>query len=294
MTKPFDATLKGLLEASPTDWPALAGYPVAATAVIDADISTVSGAADKVLRVQGPPAWIMHIEFQTSPDQTLPRRVHLYNGLLENRHELPVRSVVILLRPQAELSNLTGVYEGQFPGEAPYLTFRYQVLRIWQLPVGRLLAGGFGTLPLAPISAVTPAQLPGVIEQMKERLRGQPRSQVSNLWTATYLLMGLRYEDALIERLLAEVIAMEESVTYQAIIAKGEQRGALREARKMLLLQGREQFGEPPPPEATATIEAIDDLERLEQLSLRVLRATSWQELLDLPRPAPRRRKRTS
>lgn len=71
MPKPFDATLKSLLETSPRDWPALAGYLVEAAEVIDADISTVSGAADKVLRIPGPSPWLMHVEFQTGPERGL-------------------------------------------------------------------------------------------------------------------------------------------------------------------------------------------------------------------------------
>src|SRR5438132_13996940 len=58
------------------------------------------------------------------------------------------------------------------------------------------------------------------------------RNKVSNLWGMTYILMGLRYEQALVNQLLEGVVAMEESVTYQAILA----RGALEEARKTLLL----------------------------------------------------------
>jgi predicted transposase YdaD len=222
MPKPIDATLKGLLEASPPDWPALAGYPETRVDVIDADISTVSGVADKVLRVHGPPNWLLHLDFQAGPDSTLPCRAHGYNAVLDGRHGLLVRTVLVLLRPQADLANLTGVYERQFAGEPSYLTFRYQVIRVWQLPVERLLAGGLGTLPLAPISAVTTTELPGVIRRMKERLRGRSRAQAGDVWTATYLLMGLRYEQALVNQLLEGVIAMEESVTYQALIAKGE------------------------------------------------------------------------
>lgn len=293
MPKPFDATLKAMLEAAPADWTTLAGYPPTKVEVIDADISTLSGAADKVLRVHGPPASIFHLDFQTGPDMTLPCRTHVYNAVLEGRHLLPVRSVLVLLRRQANLSNLTGVYERNFPGEPPYLTFRYQVIRVWELPAAQLLAGGVGTLPLAPISAVAEADLPGVIEKMRERLRGQTRTEISNLWTATYVLMGLCYEPALVHRLLQGVIAMEDSSTYQFLIAKGERQGALRELRKVLLLQGRDQFGEPPP-EAVAAIEANHDVDRLEQLLLRLRHVKSWQELLDLPQPPPRRRKRPS
>ena len=53
-TKPFDPTVKTLVETSPGDWPVLLGLPAAPTEVIDADIATVSGAGDKALRVR---AW---------------------------------------------------------------------------------------------------------------------------------------------------------------------------------------------------------------------------------------------
>ncbi len=49
--QPFDSALKELVETEPASWPALFGRPVGPTQVIDADIATVSGAADKVLRV---------------------------------------------------------------------------------------------------------------------------------------------------------------------------------------------------------------------------------------------------
>jgi hypothetical protein len=51
MSKPFDATLKGMLEASPPDWAELAEVPAKRVEVVDADVSTVTAATDKVLRV---------------------------------------------------------------------------------------------------------------------------------------------------------------------------------------------------------------------------------------------------
>src|SRR4051794_13258183 len=106
MSKRFDATVKGLLERGPSDWPALAGFAGRQVEVIDADVSTVTAASDKVLRVRDTPPWLMDVNFQTGPDASLPRRVHLYNALLEDRHDLPVRSVVVLLRKQANLATI--------------------------------------------------------------------------------------------------------------------------------------------------------------------------------------------
>ena len=42
-----------------------------------------------------------------------------------------------------------------------------------QLPPGPFLTGGLALLPLAPISAVTEAELPGIIKEMSQRLSGR-------------------------------------------------------------------------------------------------------------------------
>jgi predicted transposase YdaD len=279
--KPYDATLKALVETEPESWPALLGRPTGPTAVIDADIATVSGAADKVLRVAAEPSYLLHLEFVAGHDTaTLPRKLHVRSGLLEDRHDLPVRSAAILLRPEADSPQLTGVYERGFPDEEPYLTFGYQAVRIWRLPPEPLLTGGLPLLALAPISAVTEAELPGIIERMGRRLGGRRgRRQADVVWAAAYILLGLRYSAALAEQVFRGVVSMEESSTYQAILEKGEARGAIREAKKVLRLQGDAAFG-PPDTRTAATIERLADLERLEELLKRVRTAENWRDLL--------------
>jgi hypothetical protein len=68
---------------------------------------------------------------------------------------------------------------------------------------------------------------------------------------------------------------MKESSTYQAIVDEGR----LQAMRSTLLRQGRLRFG-PPTESAQSAIQAIDNLEKLEQLTERLLTASSWQELL--------------
>ena len=119
--KPYDPTLKELVETEPESWPALLGRPTGPTEVIDADIATVSGAADKVLRVAADPPYLLHLEFVTGHDASaLPRKLIVRNALLEDRHDLPVRSGVLLLHPQADSPQLTGRYERGFPDEEAY------------------------------------------------------------------------------------------------------------------------------------------------------------------------------
>ena len=61
--KPYDPVLKDLVETEPESWPALLGRPAGPTQVIDADIATVSGAADKVLRVEAVVPYLLHLGF---------------------------------------------------------------------------------------------------------------------------------------------------------------------------------------------------------------------------------------
>lgn len=61
--KPFDPTLKAMVEVGPIDWTVFAGERAAPTRIIDADIATVSGAADKVLRVEATLPYLLHLEF---------------------------------------------------------------------------------------------------------------------------------------------------------------------------------------------------------------------------------------
>jgi predicted transposase YdaD len=301
LAKPFDVTLKSLLEDSPEDWPILAGVSASQVTVIDSDIATIAGAADKVLRLEGPQPWIMHFEFQSGPDATLPARSNLYSAALENRHELPVQTVVVLLTPRANLRSITGTYEVKLHQvEAPYRIFRYQVIRVWELPVEPLLRGGLGPLALAPISNVQEKELPGVIDTMKQRAaKERDRDRRGRWWTAVNILMGLRYNRAIVDRLLEGVMDMEESVTYQAIVAKGEAkgeakgiaRGAREELRKVLLRQGADKFNEPVPEWAAAALAEMNDLEQLESLATKLLHVASWKELLSPPRKPSRRKK---
>lgn len=293
MSKPFDATLKAMLEAGPADWLGFLGHPSDAVAIVDSDIATVTGAADKVLQIGRPARWVLHLEFQTGHDPTLPRRLNVYNSMLEHRHALPVRTTLLLLHPNAERAAVAGVYEARLPGSAePYRVFRYDVVRIWELPYKMLLDGGLAVLPLAPISDVTGDDLPGVFEVMQRRLskKSVRRALADELWSASAVLMGLRYEEAFIRQLLQRIPGMKESVTYQII----HEEGAIFELRKTLFGQGKEKFKVAPPAAIREALEKIDNLEVLEALSLKIINAESWEELLGLPAKPARKKRSTS
>jgi predicted transposase YdaD len=85
-------------------------------------------------------------------------------------------------------------------------------------------------------------------------------------------------------RRLRTMNILKDSSFYQVLLEEGrrlgELEGRLKVTREAVHRLGRIRFGEPA--EATrAAIEAIDDLRRLELLTLRILKATSWDDLLD-------------
>ncbi len=198
-----------------------------------------------------------------------------------------VLSVPVLLTPAADSPQWNGLLERGLPGEEPMSTLRYQVVRVWQLPVERVLQGGIGTLALAPIANVAPGDVRRVVGRMKERLSGpSPPRRAADVWAATYVLLGLRYSDELARAVFEEVLAMKESVTYQAIVREGRDMGRSEEARRLLLLMGETKFG--PDASAQARIDGITDLAQLEDLGVRMVKAATWEELL--ARPAARKR----
>lgn len=281
----YDASTKHLFETYPRAWLAYLGLPATGPiTVVDADLSAVTSEADKVLRLEGPAPWLVHVEFQASHDSTFERRLLRYNALLGSRHEVTAQSVAVLLRPDADRPPLSGQFVQRTPDGSLTVDFRYLAVRVWEHPVDEVLTGELGTLPLAPISAVPTAALPDVIDRMDNRiLQEATPSEAGTLWTATYILMGLRYPPGMTEQLLRRVRDMRESATYQAIVEEGRARGLVEgraeEARAMLLRQGRKRFG-PPDAHVLAMLDGINNRERLEELGERLLDVSTWDELL--------------
>jgi hypothetical protein len=121
---------------------------------------------------------------------------------------------------------------------------------------------------------------------MTERLNQEPHERAAMLWGVTYILMGVRYEDPVIDRLLEGVRdVLEESTTFRAILQRGREEGRVDGAREMLLRLGRQRFRSAPDAAALAAIEAIHDFQRLEILALRVNEphVQTWGDLLELP-----------
>ena len=292
---PFDTTTKYLVQTYPTDWVAFVGLggttPPEPVVVVDANLSAVSAEVDKVVRVGDAAPWLVHLEFQSTYDPTMGQRMLRYGSMLHVQHQIPVASVLVLLRPEADGPAIDGEYRVGLPGSQPYLWFRYEVRRIWQEPASTLLAGALGTLPLAALGADSQAELPSVLRTMDERFtREAPPSEAARLRVVTYTLLGLRYPRDVANQLMQGLHNMRDSSTYQAILdegrvegrEEGRVEGRAAEARALLVHLGTRRFG-PPDARAQAVLEAVHDPEQLDRWCRQLLDVESWQELLTTP-----------
>ena len=237
---------------------------------------------------------VIHIRMQSQYEPDVGKTIWKENEKVHRQQDLPVSSVVILLHEGADGPNVTGEYAPiPRPGQKPGDTFRYTVARAWEKTPGELLAGGLGILPLAPMSNLTEAELPGVIQRMGEIIGKQAKPEdAAKLWLSTYFFMGLRYPTDLVKNLLADFMPLIRSTeNYQGVLAKGYVQGVsqgmvegpIRAAKSLVRTQGEKRFG-PPDAASAGALDAANDLEHLERLAERLLDAGSWPELLAVER----------
>lgn len=254
---------------------------------IDPDLSTVQPTADKVFHLPGD-AGLIHLELQSSWGGSLPQRMQLYNTLLHDRYAIPVRSVAILLRRDAEAGSLNGVLTREYADGRQYLRFEYDVVRVWEQSADALMSGGLGTAPLGLLTDDAANRLPELVRRLAERVRQEvpDDGKQDRLLASSYILMGLRYDESVTEAMFRGVQEMEESSTYRAILTKGLERGRTEgrvegrvEGLRISLIAFLEQkFGAIPKDLETA-IQTLDDESRLQLAIRRVLTIASPNDL---------------
>lgn len=300
MAKPYDATLKQLVDRFADDWATFLverlELPAGTRAEpLDADLSTTSPQADKLFRLSGPVQGFIHLELQSRWAGELPDKLLVYNVLAEDRYGGPVRSVIVLLRPEANASNLSGELRRR-DEVGDYLRFRYGVIRLWELSAQSLLEGPIGTLPLGLLTDEAGRQLDHMVNIVHGRLvqEGITGKAAGELWTACEILLGLRYDKNTIDRLFQGVAGMEDSVIYQDILQKGIAQGItqgisqgiaqgiLKDRQDLLLKFGGRRLGAASA-QLQDRIQTLRDADRLERMIERVHDAKSWEEVLSTP-----------
>lgn len=276
---PYDVATKELVWEEPTCWlPRLRIDPTLPVDLVESGITTLTASADKVLRINGPSPFLLNLEFQAGHMTDLVRTLWFRQVALDYQHELPVLTALILLRKEADSPGLTGIYERNAPDGRPTNRYHYEVVRLWKEDPEFYLSGSIGLVPLAPLTAVSEPELPGLVRRMRDRLDREDPLLSARFLVASYLLMGLRFPGELIDKLFEGAQNMKESATYQKILGEGR----ITEARRFLIVLGAERLGEPDE-DCVAALEAIESVDRLEAMGRRMIADPaigSWEDLL--------------
>ncbi|MEH2403213.1 DUF4351 domain-containing protein [Nostoc sp.] len=176
---------------------------------------------------------ILHLEFQTTIKSQKPIALRMldYYVRLTRTYQVPVTQVVIFLQETSNEIAFTEEYVSEVTSH------RYRVIRMWEQD-SALFLSNLALLPLAPLTRTDSAQ--ALLSQVAEEIAKIPDIETrQNTAAYTEILAGLKFEKDFIRQLLREDI-MQESVIYQDILQKGEQKEAFRFLNRQL----NRRFGE--------------------------------------------------
>ena len=217
----FDSLCKFLAENFSEDYATwLLGRSVQLTKLSPTELSLEPIRADSLILEQSEDL-VLHLEFQTEPDENMGFRMLDYRIRVYRRFpNKTMHQVVIYLKPTKSAL----VYQDSFQfGETSH---RYRVIRLWEQS-SDLFLNSLGLLPLAVLTQSSDPELK--LRQVAEVLETITDSRVKAnfLMTATSVFSGLVLKSELIKTILRSEI-MKESAVYQEILQEGEQRGLLK------------------------------------------------------------------
>lgn len=265
----IDNVSKFLIEQYSTDFAAwLIGQPIPLTAINPTELNVEPIRADSVMLLQSTNL-ILHTEFQTLPDETMPfRMADYYLRLCRKFPNREIQQFVIYLKPSS--SDLVR----QTRYQTNVMTHEFRVIRLWEEPVEAFLTTP-GLLPYAVLSQAENKE--EVLQQVVRELEkiDNPREK-NNLTAATSILAGLELTQQTIRRLM-RTPAMRESTMYQFILEEGRAEGRIEGERSVIMKQLTRKVGNLSP-KLQAKVADLT-IERLEALGEALL---DFQNVADL------------
>jgi predicted transposase/invertase (TIGR01784 family) len=194
----------------------LIGKAVTLTELKPSELSLEPIRADSIILLQSDEL-VLHIEFQTLPDENMGFRMADYRLRLYRKFpEKEVYQVVIYLKK----TNSELVRQNTF--RLRTMSHEFQVIRLWEESPDKFLRLP-GLLPFAVLTRTkTPVNILTLVAQEIDKI--EERRVKSNLTASTAILAGLLLDEENISRIFRSEM-MKESVIYQEILAEGERKG---------------------------------------------------------------------
>ena len=289
----YDTISKDLIQTYPKDFIRLTfgQDDVEVLDILDTEQNTVETRhMDSLIRVliAGEEALIHH-EFQTTDDPSMPLRMAGYMIRAIEQHNLPIYSSVIYLRRNAgrrDPEHLIHKMSGHLA------VIKYSVIRLSEIDGQDILDGGpsglfpFASLMKRPVGIDSEAWLHHCVDAANT-LRVDESIKVDIL-ERLMILSGLEYDSALINRILSQEglmdAIMRESSFTQYIMKQGIERGERDRAIADIIEVLEIRFDLPETDPLSARIAAVTDLYHLKQLlrsAVQVSSLEAFQQILD-------------
>ena len=287
----YDTISKHLIQTYPKDFfrLTLGRDDIQVLDILDTE-QTTTRHADSLIRVHiAGKETLIHHEFQTTDDPSMPLRMAGYIIRAIEQHNLPIYSSVIYLRRSAGRRD-PGHFIQEISGRD--VLIEYTVIRLSEVEGQEIIEGEHaGLFPFAPLmkrptDTDSEAWLRHCVDATNA-LRVDDSIKVDIL-DRLMILSGLGYESTIINRIFLQEglmdAIMRESTSAQYILQQGVEKGGRQRAIEDLIDVLEIRFGLSEAHPIADRIAAIDDLQRLKQLHRAAIQVSSleaFQQMLD-------------
>lgn len=195
--------------------------------------------------------------------------------VLLGRRVLPTLLTVVL-HPKGNL-RLTGDHAWACPQGRTRLGLQWQVIELWTLAAGDLLAAAdVGLMPLVPLTRIDgPPDV--VLRQCRQRIDQAPEGERDNLLAVAQVMARMRYNDAGLLSILGGKQMIVETPFIQELLEEACVENTRKNMRETVQRILAERFG-PLPPQMVELLNAVADEQRLRDLVLEAVRCASLDD----------------
>ena len=171
--------------------------------------------------------FILHIEFQSSHDADMPRRMMSYYARIVDKYRLSVYPVVVYMNQGNSGLDITDTYVNSMYDEV-IMRFKYRVLKVWEMDPKKIIDKHlYGLFPIIPLTKHETTDDKECLTTCFDLVRNADIEDdvlKADISVCTGILAGLKYPKELVKSLM-KVEIMQESVIYQDILSEGMKKG---------------------------------------------------------------------
>ncbi|MEA1864427.1 MAG: hypothetical protein U9N46_04415 [Euryarchaeota archaeon] len=174
---------------------------------------------DFLAKMTGDEESILHVEFQTQYDSTMPVRMLAYHARIVERYQLPVYPVVVYL---TQTDRPIATSYSSYIGGKHVVTFNYNVIKVWELKSKTVFKD-----ELSGLYALTPLMPDADLDECREKLMWAVEHNLIS--ASSYMCMAtfarLKYSKEVVKNMIEDKL-LKQSPLYEDLMEEGRGEGA--------------------------------------------------------------------